>query len=324
MSNRNDKLHASDIDSMLDEMLENDVELEEGAAKEVDGDAAAKAVKSSIDSSAKKKQPARKGDDLAIKEEEECDDEEDEDEDEDMEEEVDFSEDLDALVASEATLSESFREKAGLIFEAAFNAKVEKEVSRLEEQYEKAMMEEVQSIQEDLVGKVDSYLNYVVENWMEENELAIESGLRADIAESFMKSLQSVFTEHYIEVPEGKENLVDSLASRVEELEESLNELMNDNIILNEENSALVRNAIISEQTSDLSAAQAEKLKGLTESVEFVDEEDFASKVATLKESYFGAKKVIAEENATHESNVEQQNLSPMMEKYLAALRTKD
>jgi len=352
MSRTNDRLHDEDIERQLDEMLENDVELEEGAA-EVDGEKAASAVKSSIDKSAKKKQAARKGDKLsaddepgvlpgagdgsdtpgqaakleakhAMKKEEEDEDEEDEDEDdeEEMEESVDFSEDLDALVSSEATLSESFREKAALIFESAFNSKVEKEVARLEEQYQEAMVEEVQSVHEDLVQKIDSYLNYVVENWMEENKLAVETGLRADIAESFMKSLQSVFTEHYIEVPEGKENLVDTLATRVEDLEESVSDLMNNNIELKEQNGTLYREAIIREQTKNLSDAQAEKLIELAESTEYQDKEDFSSKVAALKESYFGVRKVVADENAPVEGSSESQNLSPMMEKYLAALRT--
>lgn len=347
MSNYNEELQDHEIDRLINEMNETDVELDEEASSEVNGESAASSVKSSIDKSAKKKQGARKGDKLNADDEPGVlsgagngsdtpgqtakleakkmakyeEDEMEDDEEEEMEEDVDFSEDLDALVASEATLSESFREKAGLIFEAAFNTKVEKEVARLEEQFQEAMVEEVQSIQEDLVQKVDAYLNYVVENWMEENKLAIESGLRADIAESFMTSLQSVFTEHYIEVPAGREDLVDTLATKVEDLEESLNAVMNSNIELKEQNEKMVREAIIRESSENLSVAQTEKLIEMASNVEFYSKEDFSKKVGTLKESYFGVKKVVGQEEPVH-GDSEQRNLSPSMEKYLAALRT--
>ena len=124
-------------------------------------------------------------------------------------EDVDFSDDINALCESEATLSESFKEKATLIFEAAYTARIAEEVQRLEEAYNEALVEHAASIQDELVEKVDAYMSYVVESWMKENELAIETSLRADIAESFMRGLQSVFTEHYVEVPESKVDLVD-------------------------------------------------------------------------------------------------------------------
>lgn len=345
MQNENEALHDDAIDDLFEEY---GVELDEEAASEVNGEAAAGAVKKAIDGSAKKKQGSRKGDKLsteddpgvlpgagngsdtpgqtakleAYKKKMAKMEDEDEDEDDDMEESYDFSEDLDALVSSEATLSETFREKAELIFEAALNSKLDEEISRLDEQYQEAMNEELQAIEEGLVEKVDSYLNYVVENWMEENELAVESGLRADIAESFMTALQSVFTEHYVEVPEGKTDLVDDLATRIEELEESLNTVMDKNIELSEQNTKLAREAVIREQAEGLSASQVEKLIALSENVDAEDFEDFSSKVATLKESYFGVKRVIAEEAEPLEGDVERNDVSPMMEKYLAALRT--
>jgi hypothetical protein len=135
-------------------------------------------------------------------------------------ESYDFSDDLEALVSEEATLSEGFKDKAALIFEAAISSKVAEEVARLEEQYAEDLAEEIKTTKEDLVEKVDNYLNYVVENWMEENKLAIQSGLRAEIAEGFMNSLKDLFVESYIEVPESKVDLVDGLADEVKELEE--------------------------------------------------------------------------------------------------------
>ena len=134
-------------------------------------------------------------------------------------ESVDWSEDLDVIVSEEATLSDGFRDKASAIFEAAYQSKVGAEIDRLETEYAQNLESEVSEIQNDLVEKVDSYLNYVVENWMKENELAVQTGLRTEIAEEFMSSLQNVFKEHYIEVPEGKADLIDDLAGLVEDVE---------------------------------------------------------------------------------------------------------
>ena len=314
-----------------DDLLESEETLEEQeAAQEVNGEKAASSVSSTISKSAKKKAPALKGSkhsndpmehgEKGVVREETDEDEEEEDEDE-MEESYDFSEDLDALVASEATLSEGFRDKAGLIFEAAVSSKVEAMVSQIDEAYQEQLVEEVASIQEELVGKVDSYLNYVVESWMEDNQLAVESGLRADIAESFMTSLQSVFAEHYIEVPEGREDLVDSLAERVEELESSLNDTIAENVEMKEQLVESVRASVLRDASDSLSKSQAEKLSSLVENVEFTSIEGFEAQVATLKESYFGAKKVIAEEVVADGEVSEDQGVSPRMQSYLAALR---
>ena len=183
-------------------------------------------------------------------------------------ENADWNEDLDLIVAEEATLSDGFRDKAGAIFEAAYNQKVGAEIDRLESEYAQNLETEVSDIQSELVEKVDGYLNYVVENWMKENEVAVQQGLRTEIAEEFMQSLQSVFKEHYIEVPEGKADLIDDLADQVAELEEQLNKTTEDNIGLHNK-------------------AEAEKLAGLVEDVEFEDADTFEMKVKTIKESYF-------------------------------------
>lgn len=225
--------------------------------------------------------------------EDEMDDEE-EDEEEDMKEtkgkvkeSYDFSSDLNALADSEATLSEGFKDKAAVIFEAAVKSKISEEIDRLETEYATQLEEETAKIQEDLVEKVDGYLNYVVEGWMQENEVAIQSGLRAELAESFISSLKDVFETHYVDIPEEKINVVDELSEKVAELEESLNESIEKNIDLTEKVNDLTREALISEASEGMTVADAEKLKSLVEDVDFEDAASFAKKVATIKESYF-------------------------------------
>jgi hypothetical protein len=200
---------------------------------------------------------------------------------------IDFDEDLNAIIKEEATLSEGFRGKAGAIFEAVLTSKLSEEVERLEAEYAQNLEEEVTELQSSLVEKVDSYLNYVVEGWMSENELAVTNGLRTEIAEDFMTSLQSVFTEHYIEVPEGKDDLVDELNEQVTELEETLNKTTEDNIKLHQSVQAFEKNEVVREQSSGLAQTEAEKLASLVEDIEFDNKESFEMKVKTVKESYF-------------------------------------
>jgi len=202
-------------------------------------------------------------------------------------ESADWEDDLDIIVAGEATLSDGFREKAGAIFEVAYTQKVSAEIDRLESEYAQNLETEVTDIQNEMVEKVDSYLNYVVEGWMKENEVAIQQGLRTEIAEEFMSSLQTVFKEHYIEVPEGKADLIDDLADQVSELEEQLNKSTEDNIRLNDKAQSFERADIVRRQSSGLADTEAEKLAGLVEDIDFEDEETFEMKVRTVKESYF-------------------------------------
>jgi hypothetical protein len=236
----------------------------------------------------------------------------------------DFSDDLNALVESEATLSEEFKAKTAVIFEAAVKSKIAEEINRLEDEYQEQLDEEVKQTKEDLVEKVDSYLNYVVENWMEENKLAIQSGLRAEIAEGFMDKLKDLFTESYIEVPESKVDLVDELATANEELEEQVNDATAKAMSLQEELVSYKRDAIIRESSRDLADTQVEKLTKLAESISFESDEDFAQKVATLKESYFKqeqtATSVIAEEAESDEAD-ESIELTGSMAAYVNALR---
>ena len=200
---------------------------------------------------------------------------------------IDYQEDLDGLVAEEATLSDGFQAKAGIIFEAALKSKVSAEIERLESEYVQNLEEEVTEIKSELVEKVDSYLNYVVGNWMDENKVAVETGLRTEIAEDFMTSLQSVFKEHYIEIPEGKVDMVDELAEQVAELEESLNKSVEENIALTESVSGLERAEIVRNASSGLALTEAEKLASLVEDIDFDTAESFEMKVNVVKESYF-------------------------------------
>ena len=236
---------------------------------------------------------------------------------------IDFEEDLDTIIKEEATLSDGFREKAGAIVEAVLTSKLAESVERLEAEYVQNLEEEVSEIQNSLVEKVDSYLNYVVENWMKENEVAVSTGLRTEIAEDFMTSLQSVFKEHYIEIPEGKENLLDELSDQVAELEESLNKTTEDNIKLHEANNVHVKADVVREASSGLAETDAEKLAKLVEDVEFDNKETFEQKVATIKESYF-AKEVtesVDEVNSmAGEDTAEVVEVSEAMSRYTQAI----
>lgn len=239
-------------------------------------------------------------------------------------ESVDFDEDLDALVNEEATLSDEFRGKAGAIFEAVLTSKLTQEIERLEGEYAQNLEEEVSEIQSSLVEKVDSYLNYVVENWMKENELSVTEGLRTEIAEEFMTSLQSVFKEHYIEVPEGKVDLVDELSSQVAELEESLNKTTEENIRLYESTQSLERAEIVRRHSSGLAETEAEKLSSLVEDIEFDNAESFEMKVSVVKESYFkqDVNESVDEVNAAigNEEADEVQSISNSMAAYTQAI----
>jgi hypothetical protein len=240
----------------------------------------------------------------------------------DLNYEVDFSEDLNAIMADEATLSEEFKEKTAVIFEAAIKSKLAEEIDRLEEKYHEELAEEIESTKSGLVEKVDSYLHYVVEQWLEDNKLAVQSGLRTEIAETFMNNLKDLFTESYIEVPESKVDLVDDLAEQVEELETQLNNTTANAIEMAEELEAYKREAVIAEAAKDLADTQAEKLKSLVADMDFDNEETFASKVATVKESYFTKTTKTVTESADFESDDQDDTIevSGSMAQYLTAL----
>jgi len=233
---------------------------------------------------------------------------------------ADFSGDLSALIENEATLSEEFKDKAAIIFEAAIKSKLSDEIDRLEEKYNEELTAEVDATKADLVEKVDNYLNYVVENWMAENQVAIQQGLRTEIAENFMNSLKDLFTESYIDVPESKVDLVDELSTTVDELEEKLNSTTAKAIEMAEQLEGFQRSAIISEASKDLADTQVEKLKKLVEDIDFDNEETFTKKVATVKESYF-SKKVTESKDEIEESFDDEIETSDVMAQYVSAIK---
>jgi len=205
------------------------------------------------------------------------------------ESELDIKADVDALVG-DSDLSEEFKQKAATIFEAAIKAKVKEESQRLQGEYETKLKEDTETHKAELVEKVDSYLNYVVEEWMQENKIAIERGIKGEIAEDFIGGLKKLFEDHYIDVPDEKYNVLEDQASKIEDLEKKLNEEIQKNVELNKSNGELKKEEIIKKSSEDLTDVQKEKFNKLAEEVEYSSEEDFSSKVKTIKESYFGAK----------------------------------
>jgi len=234
----------------------------------------------------------------------------------------DFTDDLNALVESEATLSDEFKQKTAVIFEAAINSKISEKVEELEDEYQSRLEEELETTRSDMVEKVDSYLNYVVEQWMEENKVAIESGLRTEIAEGFMDSLKDLFIESYIDVPETKVDLVDELAESVEDLEQRLNEQTGSVLELSEKLEEYQREAVIRESSRDLADTQVEKLRSLVSSLDFESEEVFSEKVKTVRESYFtkeSNKEVSEIVEDFEDANV--QEISSSMDAYIQAIK---
>ena len=205
------------------------------------------------------------------------------------ESELDIKADVDALVG-DSDLSEEFKQKAATIFEAAIKAKVKEESQRLQGEYETKLQEDTEAHKAELVEKVDSYLNYVVEEWMQENKIAIERGIKGEIAEDFIGGLKKLFEDHYIDVPDEKYNVLEDQASKIEDLEKKLNEEIEKNVKLNKDNGELKKEDIIKASSEDLTDVEAEKFNKLAEEVEYANEEDFTNKVKTIKESYFGKK----------------------------------
>ncbi len=193
---------------------------------------------------------------------------------------------VNALLEGEG-LSDDFKEKASIIFEGAVNSKVDASVENLKEQFDVQLEQATQEVRNELSEKIDSYLNYVVEQWMEDNKLAVESGLRTELTEDFIGGLKTLFEQHYIDVPEAKVDIFDDLSERVEELEDKLNAEIDKNIQLEEKLNLKEKEGIIEESASNLSDIQTEKLKELAEAVDFTTTDDFNQKIQTIKESYF-------------------------------------
>ena len=235
---------------------------------------------------------------------------------------INVKEHVDALMNGEGDLSEEFKRKAATVFEAAVKSKVREEVERLEEDYRKDLDENMVKTQEGLTEKVDNYLNYVVEEWTKENELAIERGLKGEIAEDFISGLKQLFEDHYIDVPDEKYDVLEAQSQKISELEAKLNEEVEKNINFKNNNAKLVREQVISQCTGDLTEVEIEKFKSLTEDVDFTDEDSFRSKLDTLKESYFPKNKPTVTETTddVETGNAQDIDTSSSMGAYMSAI----
>ncbi len=225
------------------------------------------------------------------KDDEDEDDDEEEDDEDEMKEEFDIEEDVNALLHGE-DLSEEFQEKARVIFESALRSKVNEIRESLEVQYEEKLVEEVQVIKEELEERLDAYLEYVAEEWVDENTLAIETGLKEELTESFLGGLKQLFEEHYVEIPEEKYDVLENMVEKLDDMETKLNEQIERNIQLNKRLSESVADRIFDEISEGLATTQKEKLASLSESVEFESETKYRERLETLKESYFPSRVV--------------------------------
>jgi hypothetical protein len=242
---------------------------------------------------------------------------------EEKEETIDVSDDVKALIGDEK-LTEEFKVKAATIFEAALKAKLKEHKSKVEVEYASKLKSEVDTTKAELVEKVDSYLNYVVEEWLKQNEIAVERGIKGEIAEDFISGLKKLFEDHYINVPDEKYDVLEDQASKIEELNSKLNEQIESNIKLNSEIGKLTRQDIVDAVSSDLTDTNKEKFNKLAEEVEYSNAEEFKKKVSTIKESYFVSKKEISSkdgiDNVAEGETTENVDLSNAMTAYAAAI----
>ena len=235
---------------------------------------------------------------------------------------ISVKEDMEALMSSDDTLSEEFKVKAATIFEAAVKSKIRSEIERIDNEVNSEKETEMETFKEELAEKVDTYLNYVVEEWTKENELAIERGLKGEIAEDFISGLKQLFEDHYIDVPNDKYDVLEAQSEKISELEDKLNGEIQKNVDLKQSNSTLVREQVISEVSEDLADTEIEKFKSLTQDVEFKDEESFRGKLDTLKESYFpkaptSSDKAIDDEDGSTAQDVD---TTDAMKTYMSAI----
>ena len=239
-------------------------------------------------------------------------------------EELDVSDDINALVAGEE-LSEEFQEKAKTIFEAAINSKVAKIEEALEADHVKALTEEVAEFKNELTERVDSYLEYVASEWMQENQLAVDQGLKGELSESFMTGLKGLFEEHYVSIPEDKYDVLESMVNKLDEMEEKLNEQIDRNVNLNKRLAESTSDGILSDVSEGLAVTQKEKLASLAESVEFETENDYREKLITLRNSYFPTKQVISNQSDSSdfitEENGQEVQATGHMANYLSTLQ---
>ena len=236
--------------------------------------------------------------------------------------EIDVAEHVEALVNGEGDLSEEFKRKAATVFEAAVKSKIRTEIGRLEDEYEEKLKGNVQTATDEMTNKVDTYLNYVTEEWMKENELAVERGLKGEIAEDFISGLKQLFEDHYIDIPDEKYDVLEAQSEKISELEGKISETIEKNVSLKDGNAKLVREQVISEVYEGLADTEIEKFKSLTDDVEYTDEESFREKLDTLKESYFPKTSVETTENIddVETGTAQDIDLTPSMDAYMSAI----
>ena len=244
-------------------------------------------------------------------------------EEEEIQAEYDIEEDVKALLAGEE-LSEEFQEKARIIFETAIKTKVAEVQEELKAQYEETLEEEVSAIKEELTNRVDAYLEYVAQEWMSENQLAIEQGLKTEMTESFLIGMKSLFEEHYVTIPEEKYDVLSTMVEKLDEMEDKLNEQIKSNIALNQRLAESVADVIFSEVCEGLALSQKDKLASLAENVEFDSEENYREKLVTLRKAYFSENAVTQRDESdtiSEDSDMTTDNsVSPLMESYLNTL----
>jgi hypothetical protein len=236
--------------------------------------------------------------------------------------EIDVKEHVDALMNGEGDLSEEFKRKAATVFEAAVKSKVRDEVSRIEDDYRKDLDENINANKDELTEKVDTYLNYVCEEWTKENELAIERGLKGEIAEDFISGLKQLFEDHYIDIPNEKYDVLEAQSEKISQLEAKLSETIEKNVSMKSNNAQLVREQVISEMSTDLAETEIEKFKSLTEDVDFTDEDSYKEKLETLKENYFPKVKTVVAETVDNveTGNAQDIDVSNSMTAYMSAI----
>ena len=245
--------------------------------------------------------------------------------DEDVKEDFSIEEDVNALLSGEE-LSEEFQEKARIIFEAAIKSKVAEIKEELTTAYEEALVEEVQSIKEELTDRVDAYLEYVADEWISENALAVEHGLKTEMTESFLKGMKGLFEDHYVTIPEDRYDVIESMVDKLDEMEEKLNEQIQRNVALNKRLAESVADVIFADVSEGLALSQKDKLASLAENVEFDGESNYREKLVTLRESYFPTRSTSAQkddsENLSESTDVQnsQPQVGGIMEAYLQTL----
>ena len=238
-------------------------------------------------------------------------------------EDLDVSQDIEALVSGEEELSDEFKTKAATIFETAIKSKVRTELEKIHAENQESSKKVAEETMTSVVEKVDDYMNYVVEQWMTENELAIERGLKGEIAEDFISGLKGLFEDHYIDVPDEKYDILEANLTKIEELEDKLNKQMEENVQLKKAKGELVKESMIADVADGMTDTETEKFQSLVDDVEFSDEESYKEKLQTIKESYFGSGKVEVQETEvlTEEGSEETVEVSDSMATYMKAIK---